>query len=121
MSLSTLAPPHLLPGVHGISHIGLSVPMSFGKERQLYLGIVILRACSTEGCLPIRNVCLFNDGKGAFKSIMRRLPEQLPELPEICVYACQSVCMGWGGEGGGREEKPNSANSVSSCSFNARF
>lgn len=102
MSLSTLAPPHLLPGVHGISHVGLSVPRSFGKERQLYLGIVIFRACSTEGCLPIRNVCLFNDRKGAFKNITRRLPEQLPELPAICVYACRSVCVrvGWGWDWG---------------------
>lgn len=44
-------------------------------------------------------MCLFNDGKGAFKNITRRLPAQLPELPEICVYACRSVsvCVGWGG------------------------
>ena len=93
VSSSTLAvappfptPATPLPGVHGISHIGLSVPRSFGKWRQLYLGIVMLQVCSTEGCLPIRNVCLFKDGKGAFKNIMRRLPVQLPELPEICVY-----------------------------------
>lgn len=51
----------------------------------------MLRVCSTEGCLPIRNVCLFNDGKRAFKNIMRRLPEQLPELPEIRVYVCGLV------------------------------
>lgn len=69
----------------------------------------MLRVCSTEGCLPIRNVCLFNDGKGALKSIMRRLPEQLPELPEICVDI------------GVRSDKPNSVTGVSSCSFNATF
>lgn len=55
----------------------------------------MLRVCSTEGCLPIRNVCLFNDGKGAFKNIMRRLPEQLPELPEECVCVCVCKLCGW--------------------------
>lgn len=56
----------------------------------------MLGVCSAEGCLPIRNVCLFNDGKGAFKNIMRRFPEQLPELPEIWVYVV-----------GEESEKPN--------------
>lgn len=54
----------------------------------------MLRVGSTEGCLPIRNVCLFNDGKGAFKNIMRRLSEQLPELPEMCVCVCACACAG---------------------------
>lgn len=89
------------------------MPRSFGEKRQLYLGIVILRVYSTEGCLPIRNVCLFNDGKGAFKNIMRRLPEQLPELPEMCV--CVHTV------GGGSGEKPNSVTGGSSWSFNAVF
>jgi hypothetical protein len=46
----------------------------------------MLQIGSTGGCLPIRNVCLFNDGKGALKNITRRLPELLPELLVVCVY-----------------------------------
>lgn len=74
----------------------------------------MLRVCSTEGCLPIRNVCLFNDGKGAFKNIMRRLSEQLLELPEMCV--CVSARVHVQGS-----EKPNSVAAVLSCSFTVTF
>lgn len=69
----------------------------------------MLQVYSTEGCLPISNVCLFNDGKGALKNIMRRLPELLPELPEIC------VCCSGGGV------RSLTVTGASSCSFKASF
>lgn len=61
------------------------MPRSFGKRKQLYLAVVIFQVCAIERPLPIKNVCLFSDGWGALKNIMRRLPALLPELLEMCV------------------------------------